>query len=115
VLLLHLEALGSGSMMLAAASILIVLAGRLAGVAIPLGVLAKPCGFERGMLPVLTWSGLRGGISIALALSLPDIPHRHLMLVCTYAVVVFSLLGQGLTLARVIRAATRRRATRAPR
>ena len=54
---------------------------------------------------MLSWGGLRGGISVALALSLPAGPERDLVLALTYAVVVFSILGQGLTIGRVVRRA----------
>jgi monovalent cation:H+ antiporter, CPA1 family len=53
---------------------------------------------------VLTWAGLRGGISIALALTLPPSPWRTELLVVTYAVVVFTIVVQGLTIVRVLRA-----------
>ncbi len=64
---------------------------------------------ERARLPrgagtVLTWGGLRGGISIAMALSLPAGPERDVLLSMTYAVVVFAILVQGLTIGRVVRA-----------
>lgn len=55
-------------------------------------------------LAVLTWGGIRGGISVALALSLPDGAHRDLILTVTYMIVVFSIMVQGLTLAPVVRA-----------
>ena len=51
---------------------------------------------------VLTWGGLRGGISVALVLSLPAGPQRDLLLALTYAVVVFSILVQGLTIKGVV-------------
>ena len=51
---------------------------------------------------ILTWGGLRGAISVALALSLPESPERLLLVAVTYAVVVFSLLVQGTTLGRVV-------------
>lgn len=51
---------------------------------------------------MLTWSGLRGGISVAMVLSLPALPHRDLILASTYAVVVSSILIQGLTMRRVL-------------
>jgi len=54
-------------------------------------------------IAVLTWAGLRGGISIALALSLPDSPWRADLLVVTYAVVIFTIVVQGLTLPWVLR------------
>ena len=52
---------------------------------------------------MLTWAGLRGGVSVALALSLPPGPGREVVLALTYCVVVFSILGQGLTIGRVMR------------
>src|SRR5262249_35015509 len=56
----------------------------------------------RGLIPVLTWSGLRGGISIALVLALPRFDGKDVLLASTYAVVVFSVLVQGLTVRRVL-------------
>jgi CPA1 family monovalent cation:H+ antiporter len=71
---------------------------------------AMPLGFMRGSLrakthetAVLTWAGLRGGISVALALTLPDTPWREDLLVVCYAVVVFTIVVQGLTLPRFLR------------
>ncbi|HQV16117.1 MAG TPA: hypothetical protein PK620_14450, partial [Denitromonas sp.] len=58
-----------------------------------------------GALKVLTWGGLRGGISVALALSLPPGQERDLVLALTYAVVVASIFGQGLTVGAVVRKA----------
>ncbi|MDF4222065.1 sodium:proton antiporter [Maribacter sp. M208] len=52
---------------------------------------------------VMTWGGLRGGISIALALGLSDDMHRDAFLVITYIVVVFSIIGQGLTVEKLIK------------
>jgi len=52
---------------------------------------------------ILTWGGLRGGISVALALSLPASEARDLLLPATYLIVLFSLLVQGLTVGRVAR------------
>ncbi len=55
-----------------------------------------------GLLPVLTWSGLRGGISVAMVLSLPPFADKPLLLAATYAVVVFSIVVQGLTMRRLL-------------
>jgi CPA1 family monovalent cation:H+ antiporter len=52
---------------------------------------------------IMTWGGLRGGISIALALGLSDNMHRDLFVVITYAVVVFSILVQGLTVGKLVK------------
>jgi monovalent cation:H+ antiporter, CPA1 family len=51
---------------------------------------------------VLTWGGLRGGISIALALSLPEVAEKPPLLAATYAVVVFTIVVQGLSLRAVV-------------
>ena len=54
---------------------------------------------------MLTWGGLRGGISVALCLSLPFGSERETLLAMTYCVVAFSILVQGLTMGRVVRRA----------
>jgi len=89
---------------LAAAAIVAVLAARWASVAAIIAALGGKRRFGKGTVAVLTWGGLRGGISIALVLSLPLGELRSILLTATYAVVVFSLLVQGLTLERVARA-----------
>ena len=61
--------------------------------------------FPRGVVRILTWAGLRGGISVALALSLPPGPEKNIILTCTYMVVLFSILVQGMTIKRVSRRA----------
>lgn len=50
---------------------------------------------------MLTWSGLRGGISVALALSLPPSPYRSVLVTACYGVVIFTMIVQGLSLSRV--------------
>jgi CPA1 family monovalent cation:H+ antiporter len=69
----------------------------------PIKFFAKKLGFVRNTNLIMTWGGLRGGISIALALSLTPEMHRELFLVITYIIVIFSIVGQGLTVERIIK------------
>ena len=80
---------------------------RCMAVGIPLQLLSPLAQKEPGDVLILTWAGLRGGISVALALSLPDIEFKPLILTATYTVVVFSILIQGLTIGKIIRWAQR--------
>ena len=80
------------------ATVALVLLARLVSVSIPLSFLRTRREFTDFNLAVLTWGGLRGGISVALALSLPPTMPRELLLGITYVVVVCSILGQGLTI-----------------
>ena len=84
-------------------SIVLVLLGRFITVFISNGLLRKDHRSSFGELRILTWAGLRGGISIALALSLPESPIRGLILFITYCVVVFSILAQGLTVGALVK------------
>jgi Na+:H+ antiporter len=83
---------------LALAAIPIVLAARLLAVSVPIGLMSVRRTFEDGTIRILTWGGIRGGISVALALSLPETPYKDSILTATYVVVVFSILVQGLTM-----------------
>jgi CPA1 family monovalent cation:H+ antiporter len=80
----------------------VVLAARFLSVSVPITAMSLRSRYRRGLVPVLTWCGLRGGISVAMMLSLPRFPARDYLLACTYAVVVFSILAQGLTVRRVL-------------
>jgi CPA1 family monovalent cation:H+ antiporter len=80
----------------------IVLFARLISVAVPISVLRLRKEFTPGAVRILTWAGLRGGISVALVLSLPPIPEKPLLISWTYVVVLFSILVQGLTLRKVL-------------
>lgn len=84
----------------------VVLGSRWVGIGLPVTLLRLAGrAFTPRAVRVITWAGLRGGISVALALSLPSGEERALLLLMTYVVVVFSILVQGLTLGRVIRGA----------
>jgi CPA1 family monovalent cation:H+ antiporter len=84
----------------------IVLMARWVSVAIPVSLLRMRREFSPGVVKIMTWGGLRGGISVALALSLPSGPERDVILTVTYIVVVFSILVQGLTIGRLIRSSS---------
>ena len=77
---------------------------RLVSVAVPLALTREAWRDKGRDAAVLTWAGLRGGVSIALALTLPDGAWRTELLVVTYAVVVFTIVVQGLTISRFLRA-----------
>ena len=79
------------------AAIPLMLFARFVAVSIPIKLLSTFKEFTKGAIPVLTWGGVRGGISVALALSLPDNEYKPLILTATYGVVVFSIIVQGLT------------------
>jgi CPA1 family monovalent cation:H+ antiporter len=88
-------------------SIPIVLLARYLSVVIPIGFLRYRTTFEKNAIPILTWGGLRGGISVALALSISADLEGELFVAMTYIVVLFSILVQGLTIGKVVRRLSR--------
>lgn len=82
-------------------SILIVLFARFVSIYIPVKVIPFKNKFSKGTIKVLVWGGLRGGVSIALALSIDEGPHKPVILAVTYFIVVFSIIVQGLSVGKV--------------
>lgn len=80
-----------------------ILVARWVSVALPVAVMSGWRKFTPGTVAIMTWGGLRGGISVALALSLPPGRERELVLAVTYIIVIFSILVQGLTVGGVVR------------
>jgi CPA1 family monovalent cation:H+ antiporter len=81
----------------------LLLAVRFVCVGIPVVILKRFRTFSPHVIKILTWGGLRGGISVALALSLPAGENREAILAVTYAIVVFSIIVQGLTIGRLVK------------
>lgn len=95
----------AGTTLAAVVAITVTLLARALTVGVPVSLLGKLFRLPTGSGKVLTWGGLRGGISVALCLSLPASPERDIVLRLTYCIVVFSILGQGLTIGRLVRRA----------
>jgi CPA1 family monovalent cation:H+ antiporter len=85
--------------------ILLVVISRGIGVFLPIKILSIKKSFEKNTALIITWGGLRGGLSIALALNLPDSigDGKDLILILTYGVVLFTILVQGLTLKKIVK------------
>ena len=83
-------------------AIILILAARWTSIMLPLTFLRHNLKVKYSNVNILTWAGLRGGISIALAMSLPHTKYRELILAGSYFIVIFSIIIQGLTLNRVI-------------
>jgi CPA1 family monovalent cation:H+ antiporter len=93
----------TANVMAGLAAILLGLFARFLAVAAPITLLRPFRDYSTGVIRIMTWGGLKGGISVALALSLPDGEWKPVILTATYMVVVFSIIVQGLTVARLAR------------
>ncbi len=107
-ILVIVESFNLNSLKVGGIGVLIVLFARFLGVALPIGAMSFFRKFEPGTIKILTWGGLRGGISVALALSLQDFEWidesvRQIILFTTYVIVVFSILVQGLTIGSLLK------------
>ena len=90
------------------ASVLLIgvaLAARWISVAVPFALVRVREGYGAYTVRLLTWGGLRGGIAISLALGLPDSPYRTHLVTVTYAIVLFTIAVQGLTIMPLVRRA----------
>ena len=81
----------------------IVLLARWCSIAGAIKILSRKRPFRRGIIPILTWGGLRGGLSVAMALSIPHNIGRSTIIAITYGVVIFSIAIQGTTIKTVVR------------
>jgi CPA1 family monovalent cation:H+ antiporter len=81
----------------------VVLVSRFISIGIPLSVLRIFRSFTPGAVRILTWGGLRGGISVALALSIAQSEERSMILAFTYTVVLFSVIVQGSTIKQLVK------------
>ena len=85
----------------------LLLLARFVSVGWPVLILRMFRTFSPDVIKILTWGGLRGGISVALALSLPPGKNREVILAITYMIVVFSIIVQGLTIGKLVRRSQR--------
>ncbi|KAA3634371.1 MAG: sodium:proton antiporter [Proteobacteria bacterium] len=92
----------TGALPLGVSAIVVVLLARFVGIGFLVGLLRARRRFSPHSVTILTWGGLRGGISVALALSLPPNPWRDYLVTITYIVVSFSIIAQGLTIGPLI-------------
>ncbi|MDP9076009.1 MAG: sodium:proton antiporter [Bacteroidota bacterium] len=91
-------------------AILLILIARWLSILLPLTFLRRSLNVNYKNINILTWAGVRGGISIALALSLPTSPYRHIILCGSYFIVIFSIVVQGLTLNKLINSSLKEKA-----
>ena len=85
----------------------IVLAARFTAVGIPVSIMKLRQSFHPHVISILTWGGIRGGISVALALSLPKGTERDIIVAITYVIVIMSVTLQGLSIKSLVQYAAR--------
>ncbi len=107
VITIHFPLAPAPALLAGIAAIAITLAARGLTVGLPVALAHRAFRLPAGAAAVLTWGGLRGGISIALALAIPPGPWRETLIALTYCVVAFAILVQGLTFGRLVRATLR--------
>ena len=83
-------------------SVIFVLVARSVSILLPTIFMRRTLNVDYRSGGILVWAGLRGGISVALALSLPASPYKELILSASYIIVIFSVIIQGLTLGKVV-------------
>lgn len=82
-------------------AIIIALIARFVSIALPIYALQYKMPFEKNAIPILTWGGLRGGLSVAMALSIPKQMYGDTFVSITYIIVLFSIVVQGLTIGKI--------------
>jgi CPA1 family monovalent cation:H+ antiporter len=80
---------------------MITLFARFISIALPIYALEYKMPFEKNAIPILTWGGLRGGLSVAMALSIPEQMFGNTFVSITYIIVLFSIVVQGLTIGKI--------------
>jgi CPA1 family monovalent cation:H+ antiporter len=91
-----------GYILVGGIAVIVLLLARALSIILPVVMLRRTLKLQYNSVFILTWGGLRGGISVALALSLPHSPYRDLILTGSFFVVIFSILVQGLTLNKIV-------------
>lgn len=102
-LAVHLIEFRTDYFVFGAIAIVLVLLSRFLSVILPFSLLKHDKGSTLGTTAILTWGGLRGGISLALAMSLPAGSSNELILFMTYMIVLFSIVAQGLTIGKLVK------------
>ena len=105
---------GFFTLLLGLIAFVIIILARVVSVGAPLLILEPIKKFNWRTLTVMTWGGMRGGVSIALALSMPDTPGKSTVLSITYGVVIASIVVQGLSLQPMLNKLFPRKPPKAP-